>query len=425
VEQGASATTSACPNCGSSVPITPGFSQWCETCGWNLDPLGARKPPPNRIRRLWQRLGASASESLERELLDPTALRPKLTVSKALAYLLSLAVFGLAALFSVAGLLLLPLGLVWAILGVVLVGLAFLARPRFGRVPSNAVAADGAPKRFRALADRIAKELGTRPADFYLFDSDYNAAVTELGLRRRRVLFVGLPLMAVLAPQERVAVLGHEFGHFVNGDPRRGFVGHTALATLIEWHKVLVPRSLMDVADEGIPGLLMFPVNVVMFTVSMVPYGLAALLVTLMRRSTQRAEYLADARAAELAGSRDAVAAFDKLLLAGPISAAMMATTDEHWQNQSLWDDLQKRAANFPERELERYRRIDREQGGRLDDTHPPTESRKRVIQERPQTVASQVLGHGENEAIDEELRNLTTRIQRDVIDTYVDSLRA
>ena len=46
------------------------------------------------------------------------------------------------------------------------------------------------------------------------------------------MLFIGLPLFAILDDAERVSVLGHELAHGVNGDPTRGFVVGTAM---ISW----------------------------------------------------------------------------------------------------------------------------------------------------------------------------------------------
>ena len=57
-------------------------------------------------------------------------------------------------------------------------------------------------------------------------DVDWNAAWTLAGWRRRRVLVLGLPMLAALGPQQRVALIAHELGHDRNGDVIRGlFVG--------------------------------------------------------------------------------------------------------------------------------------------------------------------------------------------------------
>lgn len=419
----AALTRANCPNCAAAMPSIPGFSQWCETCGWNLSPSKPVEPRLNRIDRLWRRLGAAATGSLEREMARPEALRPRWTLSKILVATLSVLVFVLALAFLAIGVLLLPLGLIQAVLGVGLIGLAFLARPRFGRVPKSAIERNSAPPHIRALADKIAIQVGTRPADCFRFNSSFNAWVEEAGWNRRRVLTLGLPMMAVLSPQERVSILGHEFGHFVNGDLRRGFVTSTALITLYEWYRALVPRSLMDVEDEGLPGLMMLPVNLFMLILASLPYGLLLLLITLDARDSQRGEYLADARAAEIAGSSDFVSANDKLNLARPVQVAMNWDTDDHWRNQSLWDELAILPTTFPAREWERYRRIDREQDGRVDDTHPPTLSRDRVVQARAQMQGSLASTDAENATVDAEFRQLMTAMQKDIVDLRRDRL--
>jgi Zn-dependent protease with chaperone function len=353
----------------------------------------------------------------------PDALRPRWNFSKILMAAISVFVFALALAFLVVGMLLVPAGLIQLVLGAGLIGLAFLARPRWNRLPKGAIERNSAPPNVRALADQIAAQVGTRPADYFGFNSAFNAWVEEVGWNRRRLVTIGVPMMAVMSPQERISILGHEFGHFVNGDPRRGLVTSTALITLYEWFRALVPRSLMDVEDEGLPGLMMLPVNLFMFALASLPYGLLLSLITLDARDSQRGEYLADARAAEIAGSANFISANDKLNLARPVLAAMNWDTDEHWLNRNLWDELSSLPATFPAREWERYRRIDRERNGRVDDTHPPTMSRDRVVKARQQMPGSLVPTDAQNAAVDAELRQLMTAMQRDIIGSRGDRL--
>jgi Zn-dependent protease with chaperone function len=73
------------------------------------------------------------------------------------------------------------------------------------------------------------------PSEVYLI-GDANAYVADrgglLGMGDRRVLCLGLPLLATLTVSELRAVLAHEFAHFYSGDTALGpwvFKAHTAL----------------------------------------------------------------------------------------------------------------------------------------------------------------------------------------------------
>ena len=95
----------------------------------------------------------------------------------------------------------------------------------------------------------MAAEIGARGVDTIVVEPDVNAAVTTYG-PRRRVLHLGLGLWAVLTPRQKVALLGHELGHFANGDIRHGVVVGSALHTLRLWVVVLLARG----SATGVPG---------------------------------------------------------------------------------------------------------------------------------------------------------------------------
>ncbi len=62
--------------------------------------------------------------------------------------------------------------------------------------------------------------------------SEFGAHSGSVGLRRQRVLWLGLALFGALPPQQRVALLANQLGHFVNGDVRRLGLTQPALTTL-------------------------------------------------------------------------------------------------------------------------------------------------------------------------------------------------
>ncbi|WP_394621558.1 M48 family metallopeptidase [Lentzea sp. JNUCC 0626] len=116
--------------------------------------------------------------------------------------------------------------------GVPVLLVAWALRPRLGSAPDSwhELRRDDAPTLF-ALLDRVAATVGTQLRDHVALDADFNASAFTHGWLRRRTLTIGLPMFGVLTPQQRVALLGHEFGHFVNGDPSRGLLTEPAVRT--------------------------------------------------------------------------------------------------------------------------------------------------------------------------------------------------
>lgn len=405
--------------------VIPRYSSWCDGCDWNIEPHRLEQRLPTQRQKFLSRLGARAGASLQREFMTTEGLRPRLTPMKLGAYALSLFVHLLTLLLAIGGVALLFSGQIFGVVfGILLLGMAWLFRPRFRPMPAGIDPPEHVVA-IRGLADRIAAEVGTRPADGIVVTGEFNTAVTTAGWRAQRILFVGLPLFAVLEPQERVAVLAHEFGHFSNGDPRRGFFVGSAVDTLFAWHELLAPNSLLEGDEHGMPGIVMLPINLVMLALSLIPRTLAVALLTMLYRDAQRGEYRADAEAALIAGTDAVVATWDKLHFAELYWTVASSTTTEHWRNQSMWDELRGRVAEVPEREVERARRRDRATDARLDATHPPTHLRSDAVLARPREVATLVLTDDQSAAIDHELRAIEPAMQAEITEAYRDSIHS
>ena len=93
--------------------------------------------------------------------------------------------------------------------------------------------------------EKIAKKTDqTMPADVYLVP-DINAFVAErggfMGIGRRRVMGIGLPLLNLMTVDELNAVLAHEFGHYYGGD--------TALGPWIYKTREAIIRTTVNIAQ--------------------------------------------------------------------------------------------------------------------------------------------------------------------------------
>lgn len=299
------------------------------------------------------------------------------------------------------------------LIGAALIAVGLLLRPHFGKLDRGSVTVTrhNAPALF-GLTDAVARSLGARPAEVIVVNGAFNAAHGKVGLRRRPVLWIGLALWNVLSGPERVALLGHEFGHQVNGDPTRGFITGTALRTLSDWYRLLHPRfrwkrtrSFFDFAELIGSSIAIAVIRAVGFLVG----RLLRFEASLVFQSHQMAEYYADALAAQV-GSADAAAdCIDRLHLARPCTQAVVYAarrgTDDVWQAEREF------VAKLPPKEFERLRRVDARHGTAIDSTHPPTGYRVALLRRLPSGSAAVTVTDADSQKIDKELRDARARV--------------
>jgi Zn-dependent protease with chaperone function len=416
---------SRCPDCGAAIAaVDPEFVAWCGVCEWNVDPTdrAVRSGPWRRLRqRVEHRLVMSLFEEVSR-VGSQWARQPDMAavaayVVAALVHLttLAVAVFG--------GWLLVvswpnPFGIV---AGLLLIGVAVQMRPRFHRLPAGTrvVTRVEAPTLY-GLLDRVTHALGGRPIDTVVVDQDFNASAGWVGTRQRRVLTLGLPLWNVLAAQERLALLGHEMGHFVSGDLRRGLVVGTALNAVGELHLLL--RGAAETGGGGeVLGGFAFLVRVPLRLLSMLLAALLVALALLTLRAGQRAEYLADALAARLASSRASAGMLRASLLGPGCMRALAYAAQRSRDTQGIWQVERDFVAGIPRTELERLARAAERKSLRVDATHPPTHLRLGLAGAGESDAAELVLDPAESRMIDRELApaytEIAAKVRIDVLD--------
>ncbi|MFJ5259461.1 M48 family metallopeptidase [Streptomyces sp. NPDC088387] len=312
-----------------------------------------------------------------------------------LAYALALAVHSVTLVLAVCG--------VWLLAGVgggfgitaglVLLAFAWSLRPRLVRMPEDGVVLrrDEAPELY-ALIDEVGRVVGTRGVDVVVVNGEINAGVSVLGLRRR-MLVVGLPLWEVLAPRERIALLGHELAHFVNGDTRHGLVVTSAYRTLATWHHYFSP------INDAV-GWLQMLTNLAIVPFRLLTSGLLSVLDLLSVRASQRGEYLADRAAARVASTDAAVGLLDRLLVIESVEISLRREINSRRMGgpgrpkardagNGLWDELASSMGEIPDFEYERRRRVGERRGHSVDATHPPTHLRRRHLLETASLPAS------------------------------------
>jgi Zn-dependent protease with chaperone function len=411
-----------CPDCGAEIPRVAGFQDWCEHCGWNLNPPDVEAG--GWAARVYAAAGRRAGTRLIDELLGSGRLEPRWTPGKIAAYLIAILVHLITVGAAVAGIAL--IALTWLnigtiVVGLALIGVAVLMRPRFGEVPEKGILTREEAPELYDLVDDIAGAIDTRPADLIVVNGEYNAWWATLGLRRRRVLALGLPLLAVLDPQEQVALIAHELAHGRNGDATRGLGVGSAIDALEELRQLFVSgRGTMDRSNFAILEWLTRPI---LWALSRPIVALLYIEVHLLYRDKQRAEFLADALAAKAAGGPGAVGLHEKFLLESTFTAVVHQAA--HGRDDDLFGVLRTAVEAVPERERERRRRLARLERTRLDATHPPTSHRIRVVEAQVDAPPLVVLDAARVRRIDDEVADRRRAIADELVDSYRASLYA
>ena len=421
-------TEQECPSCHTTIPADPRYVMWCAHCGWNLQPQEPPRPR-NVFESFYASMGKRFSQGLFSGLAGAQKVRPRLTGTRMLAFLCAALVHAVTFGLAIAGVVLLVKGWpnVFAFVGgLFCLGVAAVVRPRMPKMPRAIVPRERYPTLYK-LADDVARALGAPPVYGIVIDDQFNAAFGQAGWRRRPILRLGLPLLAVLGPEERVALVAHELAHGVNGDPRRGFFTGTAVTSLIEWYSLLRPERIWDFRNRhssagllvGLGGLLG---NALSLALSSVAWVGAYALSHLLWYDSQRAEYLADHLAAGVGGTRAMLSALDKLHLSRTFSHAVR-TTSLGQGSGDIFHELAQLVAELPERELERIRRVELLEMSRLDVTHPPTAYRVEFLKAHYLAAPKVALSRLDMERIDAELAPLKPGLQARLIDRHRRSL--
>lgn len=401
--------TSTCSKCGRTIANDPRFVTWCEYCDWNLNPGAARLTDKQRRKR--QSAGLRARRLFD-ELATEGLERPTLTWSLVATLAIAVLILLVCAVIPVAlGVYLLALGVhepVFLAIAAIPLAIAWLLRPDLGRVSADAVTVgrSAAPATY-ALLDRVASAINARPVEMVIVDADFNASYRRAGLRRQEVLTLGVPLWIALNDQERIALLGHELAHQVNGDLSYGLVVGSALQTLNRWQQILdyrgfrrPYRSRTDTAELFVRGV-------------MAMLGKAVLAVLLLERSLmygvqQRAEYFADRLAADVGSTEAAVDLTDKLHLARPCMRRIGSIVPR--DESTPWIVAQQYLAEVSPKEWERLRRIDAQAGQAIDVTHPATTLRCELLKRHPAATPLVVSSSAEQASIEAELADAFER---------------
>jgi Zn-dependent protease with chaperone function len=408
-----------CPSCDSEIAVDEGYVSWCEHCSWNLKPYELDNNEKTLISSLFLRIGNKLGEGLYNNIAKKKNLNPKLTVAKILAFLVSLLIhlISIINIFMVFYLLIqFGINITTIILSLFFFSLAYLTLPRFQKIPKNAVKREQFPTLYK-LVDDVAKAYGCKSIDALVIDNSFNAAYSKVGLKRKKVLYIGLPLFCILNSEEKIAIIGHELAHGINGDITRRLITTTALNTLVKWYEMTKPEYILG-EEEGYMKIIMLPVNLLLFCISRLILLVAFLLVFLVYNDSQRAEYLADYLSSTISGTDGMKGILNKLHYDHAYFIALQRTALGA-KDTNFFTEIIREVLTTPNKEIERIKRIERMEGSRLDATHPPTIYRLNFIDSLGDLSPTVFLSETESQRIDKEINSLAESLNDKLIDEY------
>ncbi|GAB2856089.1 M48 family metalloprotease [Lentzea nigeriaca] len=378
-------TRLTCPECGQELSRAGDDAPWCAACEWNL--FG----PASRLATRWDR--ALFTEFLRQRPTKPprTPLGVALVIVSVLLGLVPFGLLGWGAWLLATG--------SWLV-GSLLLVLAFLLRPRLGRLPGKnyRLRREQAPTLF-GLIDRVAAAAGTPVPEIVTISSEYNASTYRAGFRRTTGLDIGTFLFATLSPQQRVALLAHELGHQVNGDPARLLLVQPALTTFGTLANMF--GAYENIREVVFGGKSMVPLRFLMFVIGQVFLVVQVALSVLAFRDHQRAEYLADGVAVDVAGSAATASLMDRLALGSQIIRLLAYRANT--KGPADWPALVADFHAARQEQIGAYRQLTLREST-LWDSHPPSGLRARIVEAWPQQAPAFVLSEQESARIDGEL---------------------
>lgn len=419
----------ACPRCATPTVRAEPDQPWCPACEWNLAwcPPGYRLFGWRWVDRWLYRAGSRLNGRQFTALVGGPLRRRSTSLAQVITLAAAILLLGGALAGAVAGIWLIfydffsPL----TVLGVLLLLVAFALRPRvasLGELLEENLELDraSAPTLF-AVIDRVSMAAGTPAPDVVLLGFDFGAFTSTAGLRRRRVICLGAPLWATLGPQERVALLGHELGHFVNGDVRRAPLAGVASTTLGRMADAFA--GYRETRDDGgaepvnfqfSGGLVGLISALVGWLLSRVAFVLHLVLVSVSARDSQRAEYLADEFAGKVAGTAAAVRLLDHLLIDEAIDTVVRREA-RAGQGAAAWRAAAEVARANLAAAMPVHRQLSMRHDVSLFASHPPAGLRARMLERRPQQPAAVVLTEPESARIDDELAAHYEKVRREL----------
>ncbi|MCX7749915.1 MAG: M48 family metallopeptidase [Clostridia bacterium] len=385
-----------CKQCGTDLEVNPGYITWCEHCDWNIDPTSEVPRKKAIFHRFNMFLGKKFSKNLYNEINQSDRFRPRLNLSWVFAFIFSIIIYTInltVVLFFIrigfnifnayrdlAGF----VGLL------IFFAIAYLFIPKFKKDNVNPIKREEFPHIY-ILVDRLTDMMGAPKIDDIVLTNEFNASFSQIGLNRKRILFLGLPLFYLCNNKERIALLAHEIAHNMNGDIKRGVIVGGALKLIENWIFIVAPAKIRSVYVVDIylePVVIL--INCIRWLISRVILSFWYVLALLLWRNSQRAEYYADYLESRISGTDASVSLLQKIQYITTYYSVIERISSFAYSRE-LFSELEHALKALPEREKQRIERMNMKYESSVDATHPPTRLRIEFLKNHHKEVESSI----------------------------------
>jgi Zn-dependent protease with chaperone function len=398
--------------------VNEGYVSWCDKCNWNAQ-QGDLYRPSNFFEEYNIRLGRKYGKTLFDKLNSLQTVEPSITVLDILAYMISAVVHLVTLMTFIAAVIFISKGksnFMMYIYGVFMLLLVYSILPRKEKVEGEVLPREEYPQLY-SIVDEIAESIGTKKIDGIIVNGDFNMSFSKYGLRRKSILYIGMPLFSILNTQEKVAVISYELAHGRNNDIHRSLFVNSAINSLIRWYYALYPDYIYE-PGMGFLSLGVIPFKLLAIAIAEIIKAIANLLAYLLCTNKQRAEYFADYIGAEVSSKDAMISLLDKLYY-GDLFYFIVKKAAISGEENVLFKQFEDNIAKTPDREIKRIKVLEGLEGARLDATHPLTELRKKFLMNRAASEPRYSMSESSIHELNNELTRLQEDIQRQVINEY------
>ncbi|MBG9791391.1 hypothetical protein ABD76_02175 [Paenibacillus dendritiformis] len=240
----------------------------------------------------------------------------------------------------------------------------------------------------------------------------YNAYFTKFGWRRTKIIGIGIPLFSALTLQEKIAILAHKTAHHAHKDVTRSWFIESARHIMASWYDFVLPYCEEGEVLRPISTPIRYARLQLANLIFILYYGLG---ITVWDES-QRAEYLADRVAGEIAGTDAACSALSKCHFA-PVFWLTAERIARYRFASDLFGEFRHKMKHVPASELKRIQRICDSIDVQLDSTHPPTSYRLQSLQYHQVLTPRYVPDSSLRNQLEEEFARLKQLSQRYLLD--------
>lgn len=421
IRQTMNPTLKSCPNCGQQFPSYEGFTDWCQACNWNVKTHQHDVFNESLYDKFVERIGDRFSKKLFDYVKTIQDVKPVfrwptfVTLSVAFGVIISWLTFIAIDIW-----LAFQFPNIFAVIGFIICSLIiFLFRPQFNEPPKKTIARSDAPVLW-SIIEELRVRLGASPIEYLVIYHEFNASMAYIGIRRKRELTLGYPLLNTLTAQEIVGLVSHELAHDVNRDPLRSYFHWYAVSSLNRWYYITYPMEILT-TDAGIPAMIFSaPFNLVMWCIAHIFLGVSGVIFWLTLNESQQAEYYADYLAMTMSGNASTVSFFRKSTYHNFLELAVQQAVVQR-REDAVFELFQANISSIPDHEIERIQRVNMLYESRIDSSHPPTPYRIGFAQSRGVIEPGFILDEERYSLLRDELKKFEPEISRTLVDEYKD----